>query len=231
MSGRGARRARSGTIAGCEPTPPHVPSPEPVLHAERLHLWRGDQHVLRGVSLKVAAGEAVHVTGPNGAGKTSLLRTLAGFLWPEDGTIHWQGRPVAEDRDAYARATAYLGHDNGLKADLSAHENLYYLTGMRRTTSPVELEAMLERVGLAGRAGMPVRTLSAGQRRRVAMARVALSGARLWLLDEPFTNLDAASSASLAELVARHVDTGGLAVFTAHAEVPLGGRTRVLDLA
>lgn len=207
-----------------------MPSPDAALAAEGLHLWRGERHVLRGVSLTVAAGEALHVRGPNGAGKTSLLRTLAGFLWAEGGVIRWAGRPVAEDPDAYARALAYLGHDNGLKADLTAGENLYYLTAIRRAVEPAALDDMLTRVGLDGRGDVAVRALSAGQRRRVAMARVALSGAALWLLDEPFTNLDADAVGTLSGLIAAHVDAGGLAVFTTHAEVPLGGRARTLEL-
>jgi heme exporter protein A len=202
-----------------------------VLEADRLHLWRGERHVLRAVSVAVRAGEAVHLAGPNGAGKTTLLRTLAGFLWPEEGSIRWCGRPIAADPDGYAGATAYLGHDNGLKADLTAGENLHYLTRIRRPADDAELAAMLSRVGLAGRAEAPLRTLSAGQRRRVAMARVALSGAPLWLLDEPFTNLDVAAVGILTGLITDHVDAGGLAVFTAHSEVPLGGRTRRLALA
>ena len=205
-------------------------SPDAVLAAEGLHLWRGDRHVLRGVSVRVAAGEVVHVRGPNGAGKTSLLRTLAGFLWAEEGSIQWCGRPVLADPDGYARSLAYLGHENGLKADLTAGENLHYLTRTRRAVDAAALSAMLVRVGLDGRQGTAVRALSAGQRRRVAMARVALSGAQLWLLDEPFTNLDSGAVGALSGLLEAHVDAGGMALFTAHAEVPLGGRTRHFEL-
>ncbi len=217
-------------MAGCDRSPVRVLSPDAVLEADGLHLWRGDRHVLRGVSVKVAAGQAVHVRGPNGAGKTSLLRTLAGFLWAEEGTILWCGRPVGADPDGYARALAYLGHENGLKADLTAGENLHYLTRTRRAADDASLTAMLARVGLGGREHVAVRALSAGQRRRVALARVALSGAQLWLLDEPFTNLDSGAVETLSGLIAAHVDAGGMALFTAHADVPLGGRTRHLEL-
>lgn len=218
-------------MRACRPRSVRVYPTDAALSAERLHLWRGERHVLRAVSVAARAGEAVHLTGPNGAGKTTLLRTLAGFLWAEQGSIHWCGRPITADPDGYARATAYLGHDNGLKADLTAGENLHYLTRLRRHADDAELEAMLGRVGLGGRGDAPLRTLSAGQRRRVAMARVALAAAPLWLLDEPFTNLDVAAVAILTGLIAEHVDAGGIAVFTAHAAVPLGGRTRLLALA
>jgi heme exporter protein A len=202
-----------------------------LLEARGLHLWRGDRHVLRGVSLCAASGEAVHVRGPNGAGKTSLLRTVAGFLWPEEGEIRWGGEPVARDRDAFAAATAYLGHDNGLKADLTVRENLHYLIRMRVVAADSAIEGALAELGLSALAHYPVRTLSAGQRRRVAMARVLLSGARLWLLDEPLTNLDRPAAERLSALIGAHVAGGGIALYTAHGELSFGARTRVVELA
>lgn len=204
--------------------------PEELLEAERVHLWRGDRHVLRGVTLRAAPGDAVHVRGPNGAGKTSLLRTLAGFLWPEEGEIRYAGQPVAADRDAYAAAFAYLGHDNALKGDLTALENLRFLLGLRRARAPADAAALLGRLGLAGHLDRPVRTLSAGQRRRVALARVVLDGAPVWLLDEPFTNLDAVAVGSCAELVNAHVRAGGIVLYTAHGDESLGIPGRPLEL-
>ena len=208
-----------------------MPQLNGVLEARGLHLWRGETHVLRGVSFTAAAGEAVHVSGPNGAGKTSLLRTLAGFLWPEEGEIRWNGAPVAADRDGYAGQTAYLGHENALKGDLTVWENLHYLVRLRRAVSEAEIATTLERLGLPGRAQRPVRTLSAGQRRRVAMARTVLSGAPLWLLDEPFTNLDVAATGTLCGLIEEHVAGGGIVLYTAHGAVSLAGGTRRLELA
>lgn len=187
--------------------------------------------MLRGVSFVVAAGEAVHVGGPNGAGKTSLLRSLAGFLWPEEGEILWNGAPVQSDRDRYAAATAYLGHENALKSDLSVWENLHYLVRLRRAVTDADISAALGRLGLDGYFDRPVRTLSAGQRRRVAMARTWLTGASLWLLDEPFTNLDAGAVAALVGLIEEHVAGGGMALFTAHGSVTLNGGCRRLELA
>jgi len=202
------------------------------LEAENLHLWRGTRHVLRGLSFRAGAGESLHVRGPNGCGKTSLLRTLAGFLWPEEGRLVWNGRAITDDRDGYAAELAYLGHENALKADLTPLENLQYATRLRHPTGTEAIAAVLERLEVTDQSHLPVRVLSAGQRRRVAMARVLLARARLWLLDEPFTNLDWTGVRDLSAIVARHVSDGGIVILTAHAEIDLPGTAlRRLELA
>lgn len=202
------------------------------LSADSIHVWRGSRHVLRGLSLGVAPGEAVHVAGPNGTGKTTLLRVLAGLLAPEHGSVQWCGRPIIEDRDGYSSSLSYLGHENALKADLSALENLQFAAGLRRELQSGEAVAALERVGIARCADLPARVLSAGQRRRLALARVLLAATPLWLLDEPFTNLDADGTTLLAGLVAAHVSAGGLVLLAAHQLPELPGRSlRRLELA
>jgi heme exporter protein A len=202
------------------------------LEGRNLHLWRGERHVLKGLHFTAGPGEALHVRGANGVGKTTLLRTLAGFLWPEEGELYWMGRRTSEDRDTYAAAIAYLGHENAMKADLTPRENLRYLSGIRHTTGAGEIDAALERLGVTGQRDLPFRSLSAGQRRRVSMARVLLSRARLWLLDEPFTNLDVAGVRDLSGLIAEHVRGGGMAILTAHSELALPATDlRRLELA
>ena len=172
--------------------------------------------MLRGLSADVSAGQVVHVAGPNGAGKTTLLRVFAGLLAPEQGSVNWQGRPIAADFDSYAAVLAYLGHSDALKADFSAQENLAHEVGLRRAVTTAELEQALARVGVAACRDLPARVLSAGQRRRLAMARVMMSAAPLWILDEPFTNLDHTGVLLLSGIIAEHADAGGAAIIASH---------------
>jgi heme exporter protein A len=191
------------------------------LTADNLHLWRGDTHVLRGVSLAARSGECLQVTGANGAGKTTLLRALCGLIPLEDGQVRWCGRPIRDDLAAFHGMLAYLGHDNGLKGDLSAEENLRYSVGLRRRVSPAEIATALAQLGVAAQQVLPMRQLSAGQRRRVALARLILSDAQLWLLDEPGSNLDASGLGLLHTLLSAHLEAGGSAVVATHQMLTL----------
>jgi len=193
---------------------------EPHLQAQNLHLWRGDRHVLRGVCLSVAAGECLLVTGSNGTGKTSLLRTLSGLMYPEEGRIAWRGRSIRDDLHAYHSDLAYIGHEPPLKSDLTARENLHYWIGIRWAVSPAEIDNALERVGAHEWSDRPVRTLSAGQKRRVALAGLTLMmSVPLWLLDEPTTNLDKEGQQLVGTLIEEHLEQGGLAVAAIHHEL------------
>ena len=200
------------------------------LCVEKVHVWRGDRHVLKGVSLDVHPGELMHVSGPNGTGKTTLLRVVSGLLRPEKGNVAWQGRPIAAAAEEYQSALAYASHEPALKSDLTALENLRFTVGLKRRVTAAELRSSLERTGVANCADLPARVLSAGQRRRVAMARVLAFRADLWLLDEPFTNLDGSGSSLLSALLAEHVGQGGLALVVAHHDLNVGVQTRQLEL-
>jgi heme exporter protein A len=199
------------------------------LRVEQVHVWRGDRHVLRGVSLELGPGELLHISGPNGAGKTTLLRVISGLLRPEQGAVTWLGTAIASSRTAYQSALAYASHEPALKSDLTALENLRFMVGLKRRVTPNELRASLERTGVADCADLPARVLSAGQRRRVAMARVLAFRAALWLLDEPFTNLDASGSQLMSTLLQEHVSAGGMALVAAHHDLNLNAGTLQLE--
>ena len=200
------------------------------LCVEKVHVWRGDRHVLRGVSLDLHPGELMHVSGPNGTGKTTLLRVVSGLLRPEKGSVAWQGRSITATAAEYQAALAYASHEPALKSDLTALENLRFTVGLKRRVTAAELRASLERTGVGGCADLPARVLSAGQRRRVAMARVLAFQADLWLLDEPYTNLDGSGSSLLSALLAEHVGRGGAALVVAHHDLNVAVQTRRLEL-
>lgn len=194
----------------------HPPGEHRQLAVRSLHLWRGDKHLLRGVSFELRAGELLQVMGPNGVGKTSLLRCVAGLLPVESGEIEWAKNVLSRDFSSLHQRLAYLAHLNALKSELTAFENLRYAIGLRRDTATHEIHAALERLQVSQCADLPVRALSAGQKRRVAIARVLLSKAALWVLDEPITNLDATGIRLIEQCMAEHLREGGLILTAAH---------------
>jgi heme exporter protein A len=188
---------------------------------------RGERLVFRGLSFALEAGDALLLTGPNGSGKSSLLRLMAGLLPPWSGTLAWAGESVAADKAAHRARLHFVGHQDALKPVLTAAETLAFWAGLRGGDA---VDAALERFRLATLAETPCRYLSAGQKRRLALARLLASPAPLWLLDEPTTGLDAASVAAFEEVLAEHRAGGGLVVASTH--VPLGLATpKTLDLA
>jgi heme exporter protein A len=200
------------------------------LCVEKVHVWRGERHVLQGVSAQVRPQELLHISGPNGTGKTTLLRVVSGLLRPEQGSVTWLGQSIATIRTDYQAALAYGSHEPALKGDLTALENLRFAVGLKRRITADEMRAALARTGVAGCADLPARVLSAGQRRRVAMARVLAMHATVWLLDEPYTNLDVAGHELISELLQTHVAGGGLALVVAHHELKLSCHIRRLEL-
>jgi heme exporter protein A len=192
-----------------------------MLKVSGLHLWRGDRHVLRGVSFEGRAGQCVLLTGRNGAGKTSLIRVIAGLLDAEEGEVTWRGNPARKFRHDFHSELAYLGHEPPLKGDLTGRENLHFSVGIRRAVTTNEIDTAMTRTGALAFADRPVRTLSAGQRRRVALAGVLLAGTALWLLDEPTTNLDADGQQLVADLIEEHLAREGLVVAAVHHALPL----------
>nr|WP_321986222.1 heme ABC exporter ATP-binding protein CcmA [uncultured Lichenicoccus sp.] len=187
------------------------------MQARGLVVFRGERLVLDGVDLECAAGGAVLLTGPNGAGKSTLLRVLAGLRPPDAGSLLWDGAPVADDPLTHAGRVAYLGHQDALKPGLTLEENLR----LACILGGGGLEAALAAVDLARLRQLPARMLSAGQKRRAALARVLLLRASLWLLDEPSLGLDRHAVALLGELLAAHRAAGGLVVATTHVPLPL----------
>jgi heme exporter protein A len=200
------------------------------LEFEKVHVWRGDRHVLQGVSAHVRPRELLHISGPNGTGKTTLLRVLSGLLRPEQGSVRWLGQSIMTFRTEYQASLAYASHEPALKSDLTALENLHFAVGLKRRVAAGELHAALDRTGVGACADLPARVLSAGQRRRVALARVLAMSATVWLLDEPYTNLDASGADLVSGLLQAHVQGGGLALVVAHHELLLPCSIRRLEL-
>ena len=193
------------------------------LAAENLTLERGGRRLFANLSFEARAGEALVVTGPNGAGKSSLLRGLAGFLSFASGSVRLEGGAAQASLQEQAH---YLGHADALKASLTAAENLSFWAEMLGGTA-ASVAPALARLGLPHVADFPVRALSAGQKRRVALARLLVAPRALWLLDEPTTALDVAAQALFAGIMRAHLETGGIVVAATHAPLGLDGAKSV----
>ncbi len=195
-----------------------------MLTASNLSCTRGDRSLFTGVDVAIEPGQWLHVRGANGSGKTSLLRLLAGLSQPAHGEIRWDGKPVGDDKQAFRSDLLFLGHHAAVKEELTALENLRLASELdgAELEDAEALEA-LKRFGLQGREDLPVRFLSAGQKRRVLLARLVTRKARLWILDEPFTALDTRAVQLLATLIGEHVGGGGVAVVTSHQAIPVAG--------
>lgn len=187
-----------------------------MIRAEQLAAIRGERLVFERLSFAVPAGGALLLVGPNGSGKTTLLRILGGLKRADAGRVLWDGVDVAQDRGAHARRVAYVGHQNAVKSGLTAAENLF-------ATQAQHVPAALAAMGLEALTDMPARMLSAGQLRRLALARLAVRPSGLWLLDEPSLGLDTASVARFGAMAAAHRAQGGVVVAATHLPLPLPG--------
>ena len=198
------------------------PPAEPSLELRDLACVRGRRRLFRGLNATLAPGQLLRVTGANGTGKTSLLRMLCGLLAPSQGQVMWQGRALPQVREAFHQQLVYLGHAAALKDELTPLENLH-IAARLGGDAPGEAAARqaLADAGLGGREQVPTRTLSQGQRRRAALARLPLGSARLWVLDEPFNALDSAATTWLLGLIEGQLQRGGLVVLTSHQPVGL----------
>lgn len=196
-----------------------------MLEARDLECMRGERRLFAGLSFSLEAGELLQVRGPNGSGKTSLLRMLCGLVPPASGEVRWRGSPLKEMAEDFYREVAYLGHLPALKDELTAEENLRVASGLEGVEiDRRETWAALKRMGLGGRELLPAKVLSAGQRRRVALARLLVCGAALWVLDEPLTALDKSAMALVQSLLSEHLARGGVAVITTHHDLDLPSR-------
>ena len=201
--------------------------------AQDLACLRGDRLLFKHVGFELNAGGLLYVLGENGSGKSSLLRMLCGLLMPEEGAVFWDGKKIKESTENYLPNLTYIGHLNGLKDDLTALENLQISARLAggEVTSKQALAA-LTAIGIARCANLPVRVLSQGQKRRVALAMLWLTQSQLWILDEPFAALDVASTEVLASRLGEHMANGGMTIITTHQDVAINAlSTQTLRLS
>lgn len=191
-----------------------------MLEARDIAIFRGDHCLFSQINLSLSSGQVLQVSGDNGSGKTTLLRGLCTFVPLEEGVVSWRGTALPVKRDQFYAELTYLGHHEGIKGDLSVVENLRASASLS-ASSGLRISQAIERVGLVVQAELSCRSLSAGQRRRVSLARLLVSNTPLWVLDEPLTSLDVHGKELVEQLLVEHVSNGGLVVYTTHQPLSL----------
>ncbi len=194
---------------------------EPRFSARALECIRDDRRLFSDLSFALEPGQALILEGQNGSGTTSLLRIICGIRLPEDGELLWEGESIFKLGPEFHQHIAYLGHKDGNKLDLTPYENMNMARGLGKASEDVDIETALDRVGLYGFEDIPTRNLSAGQQRRLAIARLLVTEANLWILDEPFTSLDRQGIETVEGLFDAHLAKGGMAALTTHHRIDL----------
>lgn len=198
-------------------------------NAQGLCLFRGERCLFTNLDVALASGELLLVRGDNGSGKTSLLRGICGLLEFESGELAWDDTPIRGAMQTFRSRFAWFGHAHGFKAELTPEENLEFEATLR-PGSGLSVDDALERVGLTGQRQLPFRALSAGQQKRAALARLLLASVPMWVMDEPYTNLDARGRALIDELVGEHLDADGMALVATHHDMLPGRQPRTLEI-
>lgn len=191
------------------------------LSVKNLACWRNEQVLFSDLNLSLSPKNILFLEGENGSGKTSLLRILCGFRLPDEGEINWENQSAASMPE-YFQNISYVGHKNGIKDELTVEENLNLMRSMA-TAEEIKTEDVLKQIGLFKKADVLSRQLSAGQKRKLALARLMMTNNSFWVLDEPFTSLDTASVRFFESLIKKHISRGGLLILTSHHDIDLSG--------
>lgn len=199
------------------------------LSASGLTLIRGENCLFKDLNFALNTNELLLLEGQNGSGKTSLLRAIAGMLSPESGEILWDGVDIHRQRQLYHASIVWLAHRTGLKSDLNLVDNLRFEASLR-PQSDVDIDSVCDKLSISRLKRLPLRSLSAGQQRRVALARMLLADVPLWLMDEPFTNLDRTGRKLVEQLIEEHVANDGMCVVAAHQDVDIDATIRRVQL-